>query len=75
MEQFKVGDRVFYHDWLARREEGTIEYIDHPFMFIRLLGFNGKVSTTAKLINNKWQAFRVGEEEYLDEIFKITNET
>lgn len=71
MGQFKVNDRVFYHDWLARRVEGTIEHINHLIMSIRL---NAKVSTTARFTDGKWQAFRTGEEEYRDEIFKIVEE-
>ena len=67
----KAGDRVFYHDWLARRTEGVIEDIDTGLMFIRLDGFNGKVSTTAQFLDGKWQAFRIGEGEYRDEIFKV----
>lgn len=75
MEQFQVGDRVFYHDWLARREEGVIQCIAGSVMFILLDTFNGKVSTTSRLIDGKWQAFRIGEGEYRDEIFKVTEKT
>lgn len=74
MERFRVGDRIFYHDWLTRRVEGMIENIEPPLMSIRLDGFNGKVSTTARFINGKWRVFRTGEEEYRDELFKISDE-
>lgn len=70
MGQFKVNDRIFYHDWLDQRVEGTIEHIDHLIMSIRL---NAKVSTTARLADGIWQAFRIGEGEYRDEIFKIVD--
>ncbi|MBI4225065.1 MAG: hypothetical protein HY617_01920 [Candidatus Sungbacteria bacterium] len=59
---------------MGRRKEGTITDIADYLMFIRLDGFNGKVSTTARLIDSKWQAFRIGEGEYRDEVFKIADE-
>lgn len=74
MGQFETGDRVFYHNWLGQREEGVIEDITDDLMSIRIDGFDGKVSTTARFIDGKWQAFRVGEGEYRDELFKISDE-